>query len=684
MAKGEQPKINPKDFGFDDTAWKKIDANIRNWIVLNKELWKGLSQYEKDALKTSKEFKKTSKEASESAKEVFSLANELGKSFQDSGKSAKFITQTMGVMENIKKNIFAIDTKTDKVSQKQMKSINGALDISQDYLHNREAIGTDEFRSLDFNNKIREAIKAKLPLVAEHLQMLKMEHDKQKILNAEINKQSDLIKKPFQAIDDVINRIPMVGELLSAKFDLKGKADKVADGFITAAKAAIKLEEAEEGPTKKGGGLDMRFTKNKEIARLEKESLGNIGKMGPAFLLVGAAVAGLATAMFNFSKDLGVSFSKVNPLLLLFKEETKAILDEFGSIDDVSFDMVLNMKKAAFFSGVMPADMAKVAMLQTTITGQTKEMALDRQAKFMSDIKKEGLSASKVMGDLAANADMFANFAKDGGKNMEEAAKQAARMGLDLSATNAVAESLLDFESSINSEMELAMLTGRNINLDRARQLAFTGDLAQMMTEVKNQAGGEAAFSAMNVVQRQALGTAIGLQGAQLAEFMKTEEERTKALNQGLWMKMGLFAGIATVIGTIIGAIVVGIKGMKGIADLKAGALTGGKIGAGAGIAGAATYGLVSAQARASGGPVTAGNPYIVGEKRPELFIPTQSGHILPNVPRMQDGSGATFSSVESNKMIDAFYAVGKSINETSEKLAKISDSKRQALYNNY
>ena len=42
MAKGEQPKINPKDFGFDDTAWKKIDANIRNWIVLNKELWKRL------------------------------------------------------------------------------------------------------------------------------------------------------------------------------------------------------------------------------------------------------------------------------------------------------------------------------------------------------------------------------------------------------------------------------------------------------------------------------------------------------------------------------------------------------------------------------------------------------------------------------------------------------------------
>lgn len=38
---------------------------------------------------------------------------------------------------------------------------------------------------------------------------------------------------------------------------------------------------------------------------------------------------------------------------------------------------------------------------------------------------------------------------------------------------------------------------------------------------------------------------------------------------------------------------------------------------------------------RAAGGPVTAGQPYIVGEKRPELFIPDVSGRIIPDVPNM-------------------------------------------------
>ena len=40
---------------------------------------------------------------------------------------------------------------------------------------------------------------------------------------------------------------------------------------------------------------------------------------------------------------------------------------------------------------------------------------------------------------------------------------------------------------------------------------------------------------------------------------------------------------------------------------------------------------------RANGGPVRAGRPYVVGERRPELFIPKSSGWILPSVPKGLD-----------------------------------------------
>ncbi len=43
--------------------------------------------------------------------------------------------------------------------------------------------------------------------------------------------------------------------------------------------------------------------------------------------------------------------------------------------------------------------------------------------------------------------------------------------------------------------------------------------------------------------------------------------------------------------------------------------------------------GLLGGLFRANGGPVKAGQPYIVGERQPELFVPRSSGAIVPSVP---------------------------------------------------
>jgi phage-related minor tail protein len=42
-------------------------------------------------------------------------------------------------------------------------------------------------------------------------------------------------------------------------------------------------------------------------------------------------------------------------------------------------------------------------------------------------------------------------------------------------------------------------------------------------------------------------------------------------------------------------------------------------------------FGSLFCGARASGGPVTGGVPYLVGERGPELFVPKSSGGIVPN-----------------------------------------------------
>ena len=52
---------------------------------------------------------------------------------------------------------------------------------------------------------------------------------------------------------------------------------------------------------------------------------------------------------------------------------------------------------------------------------------------------------------------------------------------------------------------------------------------------------------------------------------------------------------------------------------------------------------------RAGGGPVGAGNAYVVGEKGPELFVPSSSGSIIPNGGGSGRGSGGSSINVTYN-----------------------------------
>jgi len=57
--------------------------------------------------------------------------------------------------------------------------------------------------------------------------------------------------------------------------------------------------------------------------------------------------------------------------------------------------------------------------------------------------------------------------------------------------------------------------------------------------------------------------------------------------------------------------------------------------------------GLLGGLFRENGGPVKAGQPYIVGERQPELFVPRTSGTILPSVPT--GGGGTTNNMITVN-----------------------------------
>ena len=61
------------------------------------------------------------------------------------------------------------------------------------------------------------------------------------------------------------------------------------------------------------------------------------------------------------------------------------------------------------------------------------------------------------------------------------------KLGIEASALTSAAEALLDLESSISKEFELQILFGKNINLNKARELAFLQEMAKDLNkEIKN------------------------------------------------------------------------------------------------------------------------------------------------------------------------------------------------------
>ncbi|GEQ99407.1 hypothetical protein JCM17845_00310 [Iodidimonas gelatinilytica] len=64
----------------------------------------------------------------------------------------------------------------------------------------------------------------------------------------------------------------------------------------------------------------------------------------------------------------------------------------------------------------------------------------------------------------------------------------------------------------------------------------------------------------------------------------------------------------------------------------------------GGGIFSKALGGLLGLPGRATGGPVAPGQPYIVGEQGPEVFVPRGAGQIQPNRPGISGGSDRPIS----------------------------------------
>jgi hypothetical protein len=101
-------------------------------------------------------------------------------------------------------------------------------------------------------------------------------------------------------------------------------------------------------------------------------------------------------------------------------------------------------------------------------------------------------------------------------------------MGLELKQVDAMADSFLDFESSISKEFEAQLLTGKEINLAKAREAFLNNDLATAASEITRQVGSSAEFTKLKRIQQDALAQSMGMSRDQMADMLKKQEMLAK------------------------------------------------------------------------------------------------------------------------------------------------------------
>ena len=317
-----------------------------------------------------------------------------------------------------------------------------------------------------------------------------------------------------KTIENSIKGIPLIGSTLVDKFQLKDLGEQFQNLFAD---------------TLKGG-----------IAPIGKFLMGPAG-IAAAFAGILLAIRAIRKASFDLSEDLGVSREEARDLLPELKgsqmafdaigmdgskiqSTLKEIGSEFGSLENMTVANARNIEMFAQNSGVAGSEIVKFNKVMMDLTGSSFDVATNMAKTAVNMAKSANVSTSKVLSDMASSANKFAEFSMQGAEGFAKAAVEAAKVGSSVNEILGAADKLLDFESSITAQFKAQVLTGKQINTERARQLALDGDIAGLTNEIQSIVGQVGDIQTLNVIQRQSVADAIGISVADLLRISRGEQ----------------------------------------------------------------------------------------------------------------------------------------------------------------
>tara|TARA_R100000541_G_scaffold12302_2_gene20672 strand:- start:6800 stop:9460 length:2661 start_codon:yes stop_codon:yes gene_type:complete len=430
-----------------------------------------------------------------------------------------------------------------------------------------------------------ESIAQKLALDAEETVILS---DKNlESLQKQARTQQENLKTAYKRLKAEGNISNLTGEALEraqellaageANFEASDDLNKNIDEQIKAREKANKLLGTSGNILKGLNSIAGNFSKALGLDEVEKKMQSvalKVAKNKESFGKLRVIVAGVGESFKQLGNNL------LSPTVLL----TNMVLG-FNKVDKAAtgFQQLTgqNLNTAKVAIGQFNGGLITSAEYIKTASDLTKEFGLNAAAVFTPENLMEAASMTKEMGLAGKEAANLARLSKVNGGNIEsqneaiidginsanrqnktavshgmalrdvanasegiainyagypdklgEAAAAARALGMDLNKVDAIASSLLKFESSISAELEAELLTGRSLNLEKAREFALMNDMKGVATELANQGITSANFSKMNRIQQEAQAKALGMSRDEMARML-LQQEMNKGLSEG-------------------------------------------------------------------------------------------------------------------------------------------------------
>lgn len=450
------------------------------------------------------------------------------------GSAVKDINKVYNTFEKTARKLSEHKKDENVLTVKQLKNLHTELKAEEDLLKLAIQSGEEELHKLNQKSK--------------NSKLTTKEKEQQIKLNDYLNESSAALADNTSYLNEIVKltKIEVQEEKeLQKTLGITGQLFKGIAGTLS--KIGIESDSIDEisksmrTAAKTGSGFKVIGAAIGGIFSTLKDSLLNdpavqlavLGKIASTLYTIGTETS-LQTA--EIARNLGVSTSTAKKFNSQMREismnshevaqtmqhtrESNAQLNEALGTSVVYSQQQLDTQTALVHrAGLQASEAAKIAEY-SILTGESQEGIYDT----IGGINKGVLSNKKVLEEtLSVSGALRANYRNNPGE-LARAVTQAQKLGMTLEQSKNSTKGLLDFESSISAELEAELLTGRDLNFEKARSLALQGKSAEAAAEVRKQVGSYTDFQKLNVIQQEAIAKAAGMTSDELADSLRKEE----------------------------------------------------------------------------------------------------------------------------------------------------------------